>query len=217
MAIGAGFGARQLEAPLPAHSSPAGGTSSAPERSADGTAHAAALPPPPKFAFIFGNPCLGSPMVLVVLLIFGWSWYVHMLIMDRALLSADQALGLADLQRFALEQAFVAVDVADDLDRGVVQRVLLDEHADGRRQARREPTCGEDARLARALLLAATEVEAGRTSSWGRRHCGSGGRQAQRAAERQRHECRKAPHCLVDAQARSAGRIVVTSCLSAEF
>jgi palmitoyltransferase len=36
-------------------------------------------------------------MVLVVLLIFGWSWYVHVLIMDRALLSADLALGLADL------------------------------------------------------------------------------------------------------------------------
>ena len=50
------------------------------------------------------------------------------------------------------------------------------------------------------------EVEAGRTSSWGRRHCGSSGRQAQRAAERQRHKCRKALHCLVDAQARSAGR-----------
>ena len=97
VAIGAGFGARQLQAPVPAHSSPAGGTSSARERSADGTAHAAALPPPPKFAFIFGNPCLGSPMVLVVLLIFGWSWYVHVLIMDRALLSADLALGLADL------------------------------------------------------------------------------------------------------------------------
>ena len=52
--------------------------------------------------------------------------------------------GVRDLDVLSAQQSFVAGNVADDLNRRVSSRVLLDEEADRGREARREAAGRED-------------------------------------------------------------------------
>ena len=50
--------------------------------------------------------------------------------------------GVRDLDVLSAQQSFVSTNVADDLDRRVPRRVLLDQKADRGREARREAARG---------------------------------------------------------------------------
>ena len=52
--------------------------------------------------------------------------------------------GVRDLDVLSAQQSFVSTNVADDLDRRVPRRVLLDEEADRGREARREAARGQN-------------------------------------------------------------------------
>jgi hypothetical protein len=44
--------------------------------------------------YAVSNPCLAAPMIVLVTGLFGWSWYVHVVVMEVNLFE-DGALGLA--------------------------------------------------------------------------------------------------------------------------
>lgn len=57
-------------------------------------------PPQQKKAYAFQHPLLAVPMVCIVTVLFGWSWYVHVLIMDAGLLrdgGSGVVLGAVDV------------------------------------------------------------------------------------------------------------------------
>ena len=73
--------------------------------------------------------------------------------------------GVRDLDVLSAQQSFVSTNVADDLDRRVPRRVLLDEEADRGREARREAARGQnrDFRLRVAWVGACGAGRGGRT------------------------------------------------------
>ena len=78
--------------------------------------------------------------------------------------------GVRDLDVLSAQQSFVSTNVADDLDRRVPRRVLLDEEADRGREARREAARGQnrDFRLRVAWVGACGGGEGWGSQIWAR-------------------------------------------------